>query len=44
MIGYVETVDGEKGLGLESICWAVWKYSSVELSWIYKDDPIEDYT
>ena len=43
-VGYGETGDGDKELDLESIWWAVWKYISLEITWMYKVDAFEDCT
>ena len=43
-VGYGETLDGDKKLDLEGISWALWKYSSVKITWMYKDDPIENFS
>ena len=43
-VGYGERADGDKKLDLEGISWALWKYSSVEITWMYKGDPIENFS
>jgi hypothetical protein len=40
----VEREDGEKQLDLEGILCAVWKYNASEITWMYKDKPIEDFS
>jgi hypothetical protein len=43
-VGYGERADGDKKLDLDGISWALWKYSSVEITWMYKGDPIENFS